>query len=317
MSKDIEIRNLCVSFPEKNGVSQVVTDVHALFGEGVVTGLIGESGSGKSVLGMSILQLLPKNAVVEGSCMYEGRNLYNLTQEEMRKIRGQEIALIPQNPSESLNPIRRIGKQLIEGVTAHKSLSRKEARNRRDALLVRFGFPEPEKINRAYTFQLSGGMNQRVISALGLMEQPEWVIADEPTKGLDAILRRQVYRVLKEISEQETRGMIVITHDIALAGALCKRLMVLYKGTVLEQGETAQILENPAHPYTQGLIASLPEKGMHPIRRADPGKISETKGCRFYPRCPYGTEKCRKTLPPEIQLPDGRLVRCNRYAGDI
>ena len=185
-----------------------------------------ESGSGKSLLGMSILGLLSGQARVEGSCMYKGMDLYRLPEKEMQKIRGKEIALIPQNPTESLNPIRRIGKQLTECMTVHGNKDKELADSRRDEFLRRFGFSDPDRINRAYSFQLSGGMNQRVISAMGLMNRPKWVIADEPTKGLDAILRRQVYRVLKEISETDTEGMIVITHDIALAGALCDRLMI-------------------------------------------------------------------------------------------
>lgn len=227
---DIEIRDLSVTFQDGGEMIHAMEDVSAYFPSGSVTGLIGESGSGKSLLGMSILGLLSGQARVEGSCMYKGMDLYRLPEKEMQKIRGKEIALIPQNPTESLNPIRRIGKQLTECMTVHGNKDKELADSRRDEFLRRFGFSDPDRINRAYSFQLSGGMNQRVISAMGLMNRPKWVIADEPTKGLDAILRRQVYRVLKEISETDTEGMIVITHDIALAGALCDRLMVLYKG---------------------------------------------------------------------------------------
>ena len=255
---DIEIRDLSVTFQDGGEMIHAMEDVSAYFPSGSVTGLIGESGSGKSLLGMSILGLLSGQARVEGSCMYKGMDLYRLPEKEMQKIRGKEIALIPQNPTESLNPIRRIGKQLTECMTVHGNKDKELADSRRDEFLRRFGFSDPDRINRAYSFQLSGGMNQRVISAMGLMNRPKWVIADEPTKGLDAILRRQVYRVLKEISETDTEGMIVITHDIALAGALCDRLMVLYKGSIMEAGETKTILEHPAHPYTKGLIASLP-----------------------------------------------------------
>lgn len=231
----------------------------------------------------------------------------------MQKIRGKEIALIPQNPTESLNPIRRIGKQLTECMTVHGNKDKELADSRRDEFLRRFGFSDPDRINRAYSFQLSGGMNQRVISAMGLMNRPKWVIADEPTKGLDAILRRQVYRVLKEISETDTEGMIVITHDIALAGALCDRLMVLYKGSIMEAGETKTILEHPAHPYTKGLIASLPGKGMNPIGRAVRKKEGNS-GCSFYPRCVHAVDACKNGRIPEAELPDGRKVRCVRYA---
>ena len=227
---DIEIRNLSVSFQDGGETVHAMEGVNAYFPAGSVTGLIGESGSGKSLLGMSILGLLSGQAKVEGTCMYKGMDLYRLPEKEMQEIRGKEISLIPQNPTESLNPIRRIGKQLTECMTVHGNKDKELANSRRDEFLRRFGFADPDRISRAYSFQLSGGMNQRVISAMGLMNRPKWAIADEPTKGLDAILRRQVYQVLKEISETDTEGMIVITHDIALAGVLCDRLMVLYYG---------------------------------------------------------------------------------------
>ena len=313
MERDIEISGLNVRFRGKTGPAAVVCDVSAHFPAGTVTGLIGESGSGKSVLGLSILQLLPESAEVTGTCLYEGRDLYRLDEREMCRIRGRSIALIPQNPAESLNPVLPVGRQLTECVTAAGG-SPHRAAERRDALLRQFGFADPERISAAYSFQLSGGMNQRVISALGLMNDPAWIIADEPTKGLDAILRRQVYQVLREISRGEARGMLVITHDIPLAGALCDRLMVLYKGTLLEQGETGLILKNPMHPYTRGLIAALPENGMHPIRRAEPGRAEQTAGCRFYPRCAEATEECARCLPAPSPLPDGRIVRCRLYA---
>ena len=247
---DIEIRDLSVTFQDGGEMIHAMEDVSAYFPSGSVTGLIGESGSGKSLLGMSILGLLSGQARVEGSCMYKGMDLYRLPEKEMQKIRGKEIALIPQNPTESLNPIRRIGKQLTECMTVHGNKDKELADSRRDEFLCRFGFSDPDRINRAYSFQLSGGMNQRVISAMGLMNRPKWVIADEPTKGLDAILRRQVYRVLKEISETDTEGMIVITHDIALAGALCDRLMVSIKEASWKPGRQGRSL-NIRHIHTR------------------------------------------------------------------
>lgn len=314
MSQDIEIKGLEVSFVDHGQETTVVTGVDATFPEGSITGLIGESGSGKSVLGLSMLQLLPGSAKVRGSCLYEGRDLLALSEKEMKKVRGREIALIPQNPTESLNPVRKVGRQLVECVTVHEKNGKREARRRRDLLLERFGFRDTARINGSYSFELSGGMNQRVVSALGLMNHPKWVIADEPTKGLDTILRRQVYEVLRDIGKSEVKGMVVITHDITLAGALCDRMMVLYKGCVMERGETRNILESPMHPYTIGLIGSLPEKGMRPIGRADRDKECCLLGCRFYPRCPWGEKRCGKEMPPEVTLSDGRKVRCFHYA---
>ncbi len=319
MNQDMEIKGLNVSFVDHGRETKVVTDVDATFSEGSITGLIGESGSGKSVLGMAILGLLPGSAKVKGTCLYQGRDLFSLPEKEMKKVRGTEIALIPQNPTESLNPIRTVGRQLVECVTAHEKSAKsragiRRAGIRRDELLGRFGFQDVGRINGSYSFELSGGMNQRVVSALGLMNCPKWVIADEPTKGLDSILRRQVYEVLKDIGRSEVRGMLVITHDITLAKALCDRLMVLYGGCVMEKGNAQAILEAPMHPYTRGLMDSLPEKGMRPIRRADRDKERCLAGCRFYPRCPWGEARCGTEMPPETTLLDGRTVRCFHYA---
>ena len=310
----LDVRNLTVQYTSMGSVIHAVNGISFRLNKGETLALVGETGAGKTSIAKAILRILPDVSAKSGGEVYfQGTDMMKLKEKEMQKIRGKEIALIPQNPTESLNPIRRIGKQLTECMTVHGNKDKELADSRRDEFLRRFGFSDPDRINRAYSFQLSGGMNQRVISAMGLMNRPKWVIADEPTKGLDAILRRQVYRVLKEISETDTEGMIVITHDIALAGALCDRLMVLYKGSIMEAGETKTILEHPAHPYTKGLIASLPGKGMNPIGRAVRKKEGNS-GCSFYPRCAHAVDACKNGRIPEAELPDGRKVRCVRYA---
>lgn len=314
MKQNIEIRNVSVNFDTTHGIVSAVRDVNTVFEEGEVTGLIGESGSGKSVLGMAMLQLLASNAIVQGECLYQGKNLAALSEKEMEEIRGKEIALIPQNPAESLNPVIRIRKQLIEAMTVHEPGRKKEAEERFDYLMKRLGFPDPESIGRAYSFQLSGGMNQRVISALGLMCRPSWIIADEPTKGLDAILRKQVYETLKAMTEEDTNNMILITHDVALAQKLSQKILVLYRGEILEQGNTADVLENPGHPYTKGLINSLPRNGMVPIDQPKKEREGEEKGCIFYPRCRYAMDRCRCEHPQEVTLEGRWRVRCFLYA---
>ena len=314
MKQNIEIRNMSVQFDTAYGMVHAVRDVNTIFEEGEVTGLIGESGSGKSVLGMAILQLLAANAVIQGECLYQGRNLAALSEKEMEKLRGKEIALIPQNPAESLNPVIRIRKQLIEAVTIHEPDGKKEAEKRFDDLMKRLGFAEPDVIGRSYSFQLSGGMNQRVISALGLMCRPTWIIADEPTKGLDAILRKQVYETLKEMTVQDTKNMILITHDVALARRLSQKLLVLYRGEILEQGDARDVIEKPRHPYTQGLIRSLPCNGMVPIDQPKKEREGEENGCVFYPRCHYAMERCCLEHPEEITVEGRWKVRCFLYA---
>lgn len=311
-ASSIELNQLNVTFETPSGPVYAVRDATVSFHPGQTTGLIGESGSGKSVLGMSILGLLPQNAKISGTCMYQKKDLFQLDRRALRRLRGEEIALIPQNPAESLNPVRKIGRQLTEAVTCHRRGSRRDAEQQGKLLLHRLGFEEPEQIWSRYSFQLSGGMNQRVISALGLMCSPAWVIADEPTKGLDAILRRQVYEVLRAVIEENpSGGMLVITHDIPLAQRLCDRLLILYMGQILEEGDTSGIITAPRHPYTTGLLGAIPSRGMTPIPR--PCRETGT-GCAFYARCPLAEDRCGRELPPLCSAGEGRKVRCFRYA---
>lgn len=310
MNNDIIIDNLSVSFFTNKGMVNAVDKVSTVLEGGKITGLIGESGSGKSVLGMSLLQLLPLEAKVEGCCEYNGYNLISADKKLIQSIRGKEIALIPQNPSEALNSVRRIKKQLTETITVHEKKSYNAACKRAADLLIRFGFKDPDEVGRKYSFQLSGGMNQRVISVLGLMCEPKWVIADEPTKGLDSILRKQVYGILKSIVERDTGSMILITHDITLAKKLCDNIMVMYEGRVLEQGKADIILKSPQHPYTKGLLESTPDRGMHPIQAVMPKREGNKSGCNFYPRCLRAIDICEKEKPQEYIGMHGQKVRC-------
>ena len=314
MGKDIRVEHFNVCFQTALGPVNAVRDASTVFESGKVTGMIGESGSGKSVLGMGILKLLAANAYTEGSCWYGEDEISSWSEKQMEGLRGDQIALIPQNPAEALDPVIRIKKQLIEAVTVHGKGKRQEAEAQYERLMNRFGFPDSGTIGRKYSFQLSGGMNQRVISVLGLMNRPEWVIADEPTKGLDAILRRQVFQVLREIAKRDTKSMIVITHDVMLAGRLCQKLLVLYKGEILEQGDTDKIMEDPLHPYTRGLICALPSRGMKPIPLPAKEREGKEAGCVFYPRCERACPRCAEEKPGDFLCGDGRKVRCFLYA---
>lgn len=314
MEKDICMKNFSVCFRTTSGPVYAVRDANTVFESGKVTGMIGESGSGKSVLGMGILKLLASNAYLDGECWYGEEKISSLPEKKMKTLRGKEIALIPQNPAEALNPVVKIKKQLIEAVTVHGRKKGKEAEGQYHRLMQRFGFLDDETIGRKYSFQLSGGMNQRVISVLGLMNRPRWVIADEPTKGLDAILRKQVFQVLKEIVACDTKSMILITHDVVLAQRLCDKILVLYKGEILEQGDTDVVLEQPLHPYTQGLVNALPSRGMKPIPLPSQGREGMENGCVFYSRCQMACDRCGKERPGDFSTKDGRKVRCFRYA---
>ncbi len=314
MGKDICVKHFQVCFQTGLGPVCAVRDANTIFESGKVTGIIGESGSGKSVLGMGILKLLTSNAYLEGECWYGEDKISDWPEKRMEKLRGREIALIPQNPAESLNPVVKIKKQLVEAVTVHEKGRKKEAHERYHQLMQRFGFSKDQAIGKKYSFQLSGGMNQRVISVLGLMNRPQWVIADEPTKGLDAILRKQVFQVLKDIVARDTKSMILITHDVILAQRLCDKILVMYKGEILEQGNTELVLEQPLHPYTKGLINALPAKGMNPIPMPEKGREGMEEGCIFYPRCRMAYRRCSQEKPGDFQTKDGRKVRCFRYA---
>lgn len=312
MVPDIKIENLQVYFETADGSVYAVNDLSTTFYAGRICGIIGESGSGKSVMGMSILKLLPNTAKVTGACWFGDQELYKMPLKQLRKIRGNSIGLIPQNPNASLNPVIKIRKQIAEAVLVHRHVSKKEAMKESEKLLEQFGFQNPAQILNQYSFQMSGGMNQRLVSALGLACHPGWVIADEPTKGLDAVIRNQVFRVLRQIHEQYGSSMIVITHDLHLAKQLCDDIRVLYKGQIIEQGTEKQVMEDPKHPYTAGLIGSLPDRGMIPIPQPDPQKVNHS-GCPFYARCVKATARCGKEIPGEFTMDDGRKVRCFLY----
>ena len=232
---------------------------------------------------------------------------------ELRKLRGAAIGLIPQNPGASLDPVMKLKRQITEAITAHRRQSRRETEKQAAELLRQFGFEEPERILGQYAFQMSGGMNQRLVSALGLACQPGWVIADEPTKGLDAILRNQVYTVLRQVYTEHHSSMIVITHDLGLARRLCDDIRVLYMGQIIEQGTAEEVMEHPRHPYTAGLIHALPGRGMVPIPPPDTERL-EHRGCPFYPRCRRAMERCGTERPGDMERPGGGKVRCFLYA---
>ncbi len=277
--------------------------------EGQVTGLIGESGCGKSVLGMALLGLLPPYAAVEGVISL---NSEALTPQSAQARLGREIGLIPQNPADSLNPGRTIGAHLNEALLP-LNLNRKERGERSRQLLQAFGFAEPERILRAYPHELSGGMQQRALCAIGAACSPRWMLADEPTKGLDRHLLSQVLDTLRALPKQGVTSMLVITHDLTLARALCQQVAVMYAGQVLEVG--TQVLERPLHPYTQAFLNALPENGFQPLQGVAPRAGERLPGCPFAPRCAHCTARCREERPPETCPEPGRRVRCFLYGG--
>lgn len=339
MDEHIRIEDAVVYFPVKDGTVKAVDHVTATFLAGEITGLIGESGCGKSVLGMAILGLLPEYARVEGGIWLEGRNLLAQKPGQMRRLRGRKLGLIPQNPADSFNPVRRIKGQIREGLQVGADRQKKGARRAAAAeaesegmdnaerlasgpvggktspegLLEEFGFTQADaaRVARSYPFELSGGMLQRAAAAMGTASLPEWILADEPSKGLDESLRRQLYQTLLLVKERGAKGMVIITHDLELAGTLCDSLAVMYSGEIVEMGKN--ILTDPKHPYTRGLLASLPQNGMRPMKGSAPAPGEHLTGCKFAARCPHAAARCFAKKPESYPLSD-RTVRCFLYA---
>ena len=307
MSDGIQVRDLAVTFHLPKLDVRAVDGVTAQFPEGQITGLIGESGCGKSVLGLAIMGLLPPYAGVEGTITMDGQELSAKT---ARQRLGKEIGLIPQNPSDSMNPARTVKAHLKEAMLPLK-LSRREADRRAEQLLGDFGFADPGRILKAYPHELSGGMQQRVLCAMGSACSPRWILADEPTKGLDRDLRDQVQSTLLSLRDRGVRSMLVITHDLPLARGLCDRLAVMYAGQILEIGPG--LLEDPLHPYTRAFLDALPENGFQPMTGVAPRAGERLPGCPFAPRCPFAQERCRRERPQAYSPVKGRKVRCFRY----
>ncbi len=311
MANNIKIEGLTVHFPVQNGTVKAVDHLNILIREGEITGIIGESGCGKSVLGMALIGLLPSYAKVGGKIWLQDRDLLQLSAKEMRLLRGREIGLIPQNPADSLNPVRKVRGQLLEALRLRGKDRKKEESVIRD-LLEGFGFTKEEviQVENAYPFALSGGMQQRLVAAMGLASRPRWILADEPSKGLDWELRRQMYAALK-LAKKKTSGMIMITHDLVLAQTLCDSVAVMYSGEMIEKGKN--VLKHPRHPYTRGLLDSLPGKNMKVMEGCAPSPQNEPFGCKFALRCPCRQEKCEKERPGCTGDKD-EMVRCFLYA---
>lgn len=308
MVKDgLRAEDLSVTFRLPGLEVRAVDGVTTCFPAGRITGLIGESGCGKSVLGMAALGLLPPYAGVEGRLSLDGADLSG---GGARRLLGAEIGLIPQSPADSLNPARTVRAHLSEALRP-LGLGRTEAGRRAADLLRSFGFPAPGRVLRAYPHELSGGMQQRVLCAVGAACSPRWVLADEPTKGLDRDLRGQVRDTLLSLRARGVESMLVITHDLPLARSLCDGLAVMYAGQILEQG--ADVLLRPLHPYTRAFLDALPENGFQPMPGVAPRAGERLPGCPFAPRCPRRLERCGAERPPACAPEPGRMVRCFLY----
>ncbi len=303
MQNILEIKGLNISFRLEDGVFKALYNVNLSLERGKILGIVGESGCGKSVTAMSVLKLLASNAVIEsGEIIYHGQNLLELSEKEFQQVRGSKIAFIPQDPLNSLNPLYTVGDQIIETIKFHRKVSAKEARRLAINALKDVKIPEAENRLKEYPHQFSGGMSQRVLIAMALSCNPEIIIADEPTTALDVTVQAQVLELIKEIQRHRNTSVIFITHDLGVVAEFCDYVAVMYAGRIVEYSDVRTIFKNPLHPYTRGLLESLPAENKKELKviKGQPPSITESiPGCVFHPRCPHRMEICDKE-PPEL-----------------
>ena len=313
----LEVRDLQTHFLTDAGVVKAVDGVSFSLAAGEVLGLVGESGSGKSVLGFSILRLVdPPGRIVGGQILFQGQDLAQLPPEGMRALRGNRIAMIFQDPMMTLNPVLRIDTQMIEAVQAHERVSDAAARDRAVQVLSRVGIPSAAERLAAYPHQFSGGMRQRVAIAIALLNGPDLIVADEPTTALDVTIQSQILSEIQGLAAETGTALIWITHDLAVVAGLADRIAVMYAGRIVESGPAAAILTAPAHPYTAGLLGSIPGHGRRgtplvQIPGMAPNMARLPPGCAFAPRCARAADHCRAEAPETRPLSAGRALRCH------
>ena len=314
----LSLENLSAHYVSQQGtrVVRAVDDVTIRLGAGETLGIVGESGSGKSTLALTILRLLPPAArIVSGRMMFEGENLLDKSDEEMRRVRGKRIAMILQDPMASLNPLFTIGNQVGEAIRVHEGASRSSAWERAIGLLKSVRIASPQTRVAQYPHEMSGGMRQRIVGAIGISCEPRLLIADEPTTSLDLTIQAQYLNLLRELQREHGLALIFITHNLGIVAKMCDQLAVMYAGRVVEQGPVSRIFNAPAHPYTKALLGSIPRmadnrRQLTAIDGQPPDLSSLPAGCSFAPRCPSAFARCRAEAPPEFAVDDGRIARC-------
>ena len=319
-SKLLEVAHLKTHFATENGSVTAVDDVSFTVEKGEVVGVVGESGCGKSVTAESILRLLDeKSTNFEGEINFEGINLLSLSKNAMRKIRGNEISMIFQDPMSSLNPVYTVGNQIMESLLLHQDLSNKEAYQKAIEMLRVTGIPLPEKRVDEYPHELSGGMRQRVMIAMALSCQPKLLIADEPTTALDVTTQAQILELILEMKNKFNMGTILITHDLGVVAEVCTRVVVMYLGQVIEETDVKSLFMNPYHPYARGLLNSIPhideasDEDLYVIQGTVPTLHNIPIGCRFAPRCEYADDLCHSEMPQLEVVDENSKVRCWHY----
>jgi len=314
----LEVKHLRTEFfSSKKSSVTAVDDVSFDIKKGEIVGLVGESGCGKSVTSLSIMQLLKDTPgkITNGEVIFQGRNLLDASKKEMLDIRGDKMSMIFQEPMSSLNPSMRIDKQMIEGIRLHTPLTKAEARKKAADILSQVGIPDPQRVLKNYPHQLSGGMSQRVMIAMAMSCEPDLLIADEPTTALDVTIQAQILELMKKIQQDKGMSILLITHDLGVVAEMCSRVIVMYAGKIVEEAPVEILFAYPTHPYTQGLIASVPKLGSGvKVLPSIPGSVPDLsampKGCRFAPRCKYATEKCHQEQPELLSVGEKQKCRC-------
>jgi peptide/nickel transport system ATP-binding protein len=311
------VRDLAVAFSTRDGEVTAVNGVSFDIARGEVLGLVGESGSGKSVTGLSILGLIDApGRIVGGSVRIDNEELVGRPEHDLRSIRGKRLAMIFQDPMTTLNPVLRVDTQMIEAIRAHEAVSDKAARARAAQALAQVGIPSPEERLTAYPHQFSGGMRQRVAIAIALLHRPAVLVADEPTTALDVTIQAQILSEVQRLAAETGTALLWITHDLSVIAGLADRIAVMYAGRIVETGSVADVIERPLHPYTAGLIGSVPSRNRRGVPLAQipgmtPSLLKLPSGCPFHPRCPRASDLSRRVVPEPVSYGEGRLVRCH------
>ncbi|AST93882.1 peptide ABC transporter ATP-binding protein [Sutcliffiella cohnii] len=326
MSEELlQVENLQVEFRSSGKTTKAVNGVSFTLNKKESIGIVGESGSGKSVTATSLLRLIPSppGKISGGSIHFEGKDLLKLSNKEMRKIRGNEISMIFQDPSTSLNPVYKVGNQLMESIRNHQNVSKKEAKQKAIKMLELVGIPSPEKRINMYPHEFSGGMRQRVMIAIALACNPKLLIADEPTTALDVTVQAQILDLMKKLQEELNTSIIMITHDLGVVWETCDKVLVMYAGNVVESGTVAEIHDNPMHPYTWGLLDSQITEStnndelLHAIPGSPPDLSKEVKGCPFANRCSYAQEVCFQEKPQLTEVKENHFVSCHFQTKEV
>ncbi|NLW40021.1 MAG: ABC transporter ATP-binding protein [Tissierellia bacterium] len=318
----LEIKDLVVHYITDEGVVEAVNGLNMTLKRGETLGLVGETGAGKTTTALSILRLVPNppGKIISGEIHFDGENLLELSEEEMRSIRGNKISMIFQDPMTSLNPVMTVGEQIAEGIEIHQGLSTDEAMEKAHEMLELVGIPRERAID--YPHQFSGGMKQRVVIAIALACNPSLLIADEPTTALDVTIQAQVLELMRNLREEFNTAMILITHDLGIVAETCDKVAVMYAGEVIEYATLEQLFENPKHPYTIGLFGSIPSlehdvERLKPIKGLMPDPTNLPSGCPFHPRCSHAQDICKERKPIVTNIEEGHMVKCLIYEGVI